>query len=147
MKFLLAAAAFQESMGSMDVYKKIGKKKILIVDDDRIMRDSLSLFFKTHGCNFKALESAEEAMAEIAREKYDIVISDLLLDGMSGIDFLLNLEHSCPDCIKILMTAHGSKLNLDDLQRTKIDDYIRKPLTAKALEKSINGLITKKIIT
>ena len=131
----------------MNVHKKIGKKKILIVDDDKIMRDSLSLFFYTHGCDFKALESAEEAMDEIAREKYDIIISDLRLDGMSGIDFLHNLEHTCPDSIKILMTAHGSEQIRAELKRTKIDDYIKKPLTATVLEETIDSSITKKRIT
>jgi DNA-binding NtrC family response regulator len=128
----------------MNVYEKIGNKKILLVDDDVIMRDSLSLFFDSHGCDFTALESAEEAMAEIAHENYDIVISDLLLAGMNGIDFLHQLEHTHPDCIKILMTAYVGEQTFADLNESKIDDYIEKPLTAKDLEVCLNGLISKK---
>jgi DNA-binding NtrC family response regulator len=128
----------------MNVYKKIGNKKILLVDDDVIMRESLSLLFKTHGCNFKATESAEDAMVEIAHENYDIVISDLRLGGMNGIDFLHQLEHTHPDCIKILMTAYGSEQNLPDVKENKIDDYIKKPLTANDLETCLEGLVGKK---
>jgi DNA-binding response OmpR family regulator len=66
--------------------------KILLVDDDEWIRDSLGLFFEAEGCDMLAFETAEEGMEAVKKQAYDIVISDYKLPAMDGLEFLRRVK-------------------------------------------------------
>ena len=60
----------------MNLYKKLRNMKMLLIDDDAWIRDSLSIFFESEGCHLKALETAEEGLKALKKQPYDIIIVD-----------------------------------------------------------------------
>ena len=82
--------------------------KILLVDDDEWIRDSLNILFEAEGCNLLALETAEEGIEAVEQQVYDIVISDYKLPGMDGLEFLRRVKDKQPNAVEILITAYGN---------------------------------------
>ena len=115
--------------------------KILLIDDDEWIRDSLTLFFENEGCCLVALETAEEGMAALKKKSYDIIIADYKLPGMDGLEFFKHLQKSHPDVIKILITAYGSNGVVSEAFKLGIHDFIDKPFTSKTIESSLSRLI------
>ena len=71
----------------MKLYNKLKAMKILLVDDDEWIRDSLSLFLESEGCQLQAFETAEEGMEAFTRQPYDLIIADYKLPGMDVLEF------------------------------------------------------------
>jgi DNA-binding NtrC family response regulator len=115
--------------------------KILVIDDDEWIRDSLELYFAAEGCTLIPLATAEEGMIALCEQKYDIIICDYKLPGMDGIAFFERIQESHPDALKILITAYGNENIVNEANRIGIHDFIQKPLTTNALEKSLAGLV------
>ena len=66
--------------------------KILLIDDDEWIRDSLRLFFEGEECHLKAIEKAEEGLKILKNENYDIIIVDYRLPDMDGLEFLKQIK-------------------------------------------------------
>ena len=58
----------------MNLFATLKEKRLLLIDDDEWIRDSLSLFFELQGCSLMALETAEEGLKELSRSSYDIIL-------------------------------------------------------------------------
>lgn len=127
----------------MDIFKRLRNMKILLVDDDESIRDSMSMFFEEEGCELIGAANAEEAMQALIREPYDIIISDYKLPGMDGLDFFRLVSEARPDAIKILITAYGNEDLFREAYRIGVQDLILKPLTVDAIEKSMGVLLEK----
>ena len=127
----------------MNLFSKLKKMKILLIDDDEWIRDSLSLFFESKGCHLRALMTAEEGMGALKREDYDIIISDYRLPGMDGLKFFTRISGSHHDTIKILITAFGNEEVISEAKRIGIEDIIEKPFTTTNIEESLSQLIEK----
>ena len=125
----------------MDLFSKLKEMRILLIDDDEWIRDSLSLFFESEGCHLLALETAEEGMEELNRQDHDIIIVDFRLSGMDGLEFLERIKDSHPDALTILITAYGSKDVFLKARKTRVQDFIDKPFTVETIEDSLSRLI------
>jgi DNA-binding NtrC family response regulator len=124
-----------------DLFKKLKKKKILLIDDDEWIRSSMRLFFETEGCKLLTFETAEEAIEALKQQRYDIIITDYRLPGMDGLQFLNHSQQLCPDALKILITAYRSPDIVSEAQKAGIHDFIEKPFTSKTIEYSLSRLI------
>jgi DNA-binding NtrC family response regulator len=122
---------------------KLKDVKIMLVDDDRIIRDSLSLLFQSEGCHFTALESAEKGIEALKRENYDIIISDYMLPGISGLEFLKHVQESHPDALKVFITASYTSDVFYEALEIGVQDFIQKPYTTSIIEKSFTQLLEK----
>ena len=125
----------------MDLFSKLKSTKVLPIDDDEWIRDSLSLFFEGEGCHLEALETAEEGMEALKKQDYDIIIADYKLPGMDGLEFLRRIQESHPDVMKILITAYVSEEVVSEAKRLGAQDFIHKPFTSEAVEESLSRLI------
>lgn len=123
---------------------KSRKMRILLIDDDKWIRDSLSLFFESEGYLFVACETGEEGLETLRNQTYDIVIVDYKLPGMDGLEFLRRIEKSHPGSMKVLLTAYKEDKVIDEANRIGVDDFIEKPFTAKTIEESISRLAEKR---
>ena len=117
---------------------------ILFIDDEPGSRESLTLLFAREGYQIEAVSAGEEALGLLSRKSYDVIITDLFLPGVSGIDILKHVkEHSLP-CNVILITGNASAETAVKAMKEGAFDYITKPvnfeklkvLVAKAIEKS-----------
>ena len=125
----------------MELYRKLKDMKILLIDDDEWIRDSLTIFFDGEGCHLTAFETAEEAVRAIEKDRYDIVISDYKLPGMDGLEFFRFIGRSHPHAIKIVITAYGNEDVALEAKRIGINALIEKPFTTQTIEKSLSHLI------
>ena len=125
----------------MDLFGRLKEKKILLIDDDEWIRDSLSLYFENEGCHLRALETAEEGLELLKRQSYEIIITDYRLPGMDGLEFFKQIQVSHPHAMKILVTAYGTKDVVSEAMRLGIQDIIKKPFTIKTIEDSLDRLI------
>ena len=125
----------------MDLFEKLKEMKVLFIDDDEWIRNSLSLYFKHEGCHLMALESAEEGLDELKRLSYDIIICDYSMPGMNGLEFFKRIHKSQPDVLKILITAYSNEQVIHEAIKTGVHDFIKKPLMFEIIEDSLSRLI------
>ena len=118
--------------------------QILLVDDEPGSRDGLSLLLKQEGYQVTAADSGESALELLDKEQIDVMITDLFLPGVSGIELLKRVKERSLPCSVILITGHASAETAVEAMKEGAFDYITKPinfeklkvLVAKAAEKS-----------
>jgi DNA-binding NtrC family response regulator len=128
----------------MQLYEKIKEMAVLLIDDDKWIRHSLSLLFESEGCNLLALETAEEGIEALKGKDYDIIIADYRLPGMDGVTFFKEIQESHPNALKILITAYGSDEIISEVSQLGVHDYIEKPFTSNTIEDSLSRLIERR---
>ena len=127
--------------GKVDLFGKLKEMKMLLIDDDEWIRDSLSLFFEGEGCHLVAVETAEEGMEELREKDYDIIIVDYRLPGMDGLEFLERIKESHPNALTLLITAYGSRDLFLKASKIGVQGFIDKPFTIRTIEDSLSQLI------
>jgi DNA-binding NtrC family response regulator len=125
----------------MDLFSRIKNMKILLVDDDEWIRDSLSLFFEAEGCDLLTFETAEEGMEAVKKQAYDIVISDYKLPGMDGLEFLRRVRENQPNAFEVLITAYANCEIVKEANEIGVKDIIPKPFTSEDVETSLARII------
>ncbi|HEY8503660.1 MAG TPA: sigma-54 dependent transcriptional regulator [Gemmataceae bacterium] len=117
--------------------------RLLIVDDDEQLRQTLARRFERHGMAVTAAGSGEEAVALAGREVWDVALLDLHLPGMSGIDLLERLKEAQPALEALMLTAHGSIETAIDAMKRGAYDYLSKPFHLPELEVHIQKACEK----
>ena len=125
----------------MTLFSKLRQMKILLIDDDEWIRDSLGLYFEGEGCHLLALETAEEGIHELKEQDYDIIMVDYRLPGMDGLEFLRRIQKTQPNALKVLITAYKSEGVVSEALKIGIQDFIEKPFTTKTIEGSLARLM------
>jgi len=118
--------------------------QILLIDDEAHNREALTLLLSQAGYEVKSAASGEEALKILQQTPFEIVITDLFLPGVSGIDILKRVKEDSPYTNVILITGNASAETAVEAMKEGAFDYITKPLNfeklkilvAKALEKS-----------
>jgi len=125
----------------MDIFLKLRDMNVLLVDDDEWIRDSLSIYFESEDCRIYAHETAENALAELDRRKFDVIITDYKLPGIDGIAFLEKIKKSHPAAVKIMITAYASEVDVRRAKQAGAQDLISKPFTSKTIKACLTRLI------
>jgi len=103
------------------------KANILVVDDERTIRDSLQMVLSEEGYNVEVASNGKEAMIRAGENDFDIIISDLKMPEMDGMGLLQACRSVCPQTSLIIITAHGSLDTAIQALRRGAYDYILKP--------------------
>ncbi|MCB0745352.1 MAG: sigma-54-dependent Fis family transcriptional regulator, partial [Ignavibacteriae bacterium] len=104
------------------------KKKILIVDDEKIVRESFYHWFIEDNYIVDTAEDGETALIKYAKEKYDLLLVDMKMPGMSGLDLLSKIKAIDKDAIIILITAFSSVPTAITALKNGAYDYVTKPV-------------------
>ncbi|MCR4319013.1 MAG: sigma-54 dependent transcriptional regulator [Candidatus Brocadiaceae bacterium] len=107
--------------------------KVLIVDDEKLMRISLESQLKKEGYNVKSVDNAIDGLKMVKSEEYDVVVTDLRLSGMSGMDFLKEIKKHNQEIIVVIMTAYGTLESAVSAIKEGAYDYISKPFSTDEL--------------
>lgn len=118
--------------------------KILIVDDEEIARISLSDILRLEGFTVQAAGSGEEAVGILEQEEFDVMLLDLRMPGMGGLDVLENVIDRLPDLQVIVMTAHGSMDSAIQALRFRVHDYLLKPISPDQILSSIQTALERR---
>ncbi len=121
----------------MNLYQELGVKNILLVEDDPWTRDSLSLFFQIEGCRLRSAASANEAIAALAGDRFDMILCEHSLPDMDGLSLLKLYGNHQPGAVKFLMSAYPTQSLAEEAERHGIHDVIRMPFMIETLEKSL----------
>ena len=109
------------------------KNKILIVDDEKLMRVSLEDKLTKEGYAVNSLSNAVEGVKLLQSTNFDAVITDLRLPKMDGIEFLREIKKASPDTVVVIMTAYGSIENAVTAMKEGAYDYVTKPFSLEEL--------------
>ncbi|MBN1421124.1 MAG: sigma-54-dependent Fis family transcriptional regulator [Planctomycetes bacterium] len=107
--------------------------KILIVDDEELMRDSLSETLGRTGHSVDAVEDGQRALARLEGGGYDLIITDLKMPGIDGLDLLGRVREQSGDVPIVLMTAYATIETAVEAMKRGAFDYIVKPFDGDAL--------------
>jgi DNA-binding NtrC family response regulator len=108
-------------------------RRLLVVDDDRAMREMLASLFKERGLSVEDAASADAALARAAEQDFDVVLSDVRMPGLSGVELVGQLRRLRPGTPVVLMTAFGSIDSAVEAMRTGAFDYLTKPFEPDAV--------------
>ncbi len=120
------------------------KPKILIVDDEAIIRDFISEVLIRMGHAPLAADSGERAITHLERTEFDVVITDFKMPGISGIEVLKRALDLCPDCRVIIITAFGTIEHAVEAMKMGAHDYITKPISPEHLEMIVSKALEYK---
>ena len=115
----------------------MSKKRILIVDDDHKVRATISKILKTKGYKIDEASSGKEAIEKALSNDFDIVLLDLMMPTVSGMDVLVELRKSKPKTKEIMMTGFATVNNAVEAIKRGASDYISKPFKAEELDATI----------
>ena len=107
--------------------------KILIVDDELIMRESLAGWLERDGHDVETAASGEEALQKLKEYHFEILLVDIKMEGMSGLDVLTQVKESDPDVAVVMITAYGSISTAIEAMKNGAVDYLLKPFDPNAL--------------
>jgi DNA-binding NtrC family response regulator len=123
-------------------------KSILIVEDEETLRESLNRILSKDGFNVESAESAEDGLKLADTHTFDVIISDIILPGMDGIQLMSRIRQELPDQIFIVMTAYASIETAIRALRVGAYDYIMKPVMHEEIKQVIkNALRQKQLMT
>src|SRR4051812_17932183 len=103
------------------------RPRILVVDDEKVIRDMLADFLGMEGYVVRTAEDGTSALGELEKGHYDLVISDLKMPRMGGIQLLDAIGKTAPDALTVIMTGFGTVETAIDAMKRGAYDYVLKP--------------------
>jgi DNA-binding NtrC family response regulator len=118
--------------------------RLLIIDDERKMCTVLKAAFENKDMLVTTANSGEAAMAAMSIEVFDVILSDIKMPGISGMDVLKKVKQKNPDTEVLLMTAFADAQTAVDAMKNGAYDYIIKPFEISELRHKVHNILEKK---
>jgi len=118
--------------------------RIMIVDDEAYIRFLLGEELSQHGYEVCTAASGEEALPMLHKGAYDLVLLDLVMPGMDGLEVMREAAALAPDTVVIMLTAHASLDSAIDALRCGGHDYLVKPCSTKEILSSVKAGLEKR---
>ena len=119
----------------------MNKAHILVVDDELVERQTLTDILRLEGYHVVAVANGEAAVDHVRLNPADLMVLDLRMPGMSGLEVAKVVNRISPDIMIILLTAHGSIESAIDALRSQIHDYLLKPASPpQIIDSVVRGL-------
>jgi len=119
---------------------------ILIVEDEATLASSLKRVFTKEGYSVDIAEDAEKGLELIETNSYDVIITDIILQGISGIELLRKIKEKEPDQIVIIITAYASVETAIEALRAGAYDYVTKPIIHQEIKQIVRNAIRQKAL-
>ena len=120
------------------------KEKILIVDDEKSIREFLEIMLKKEGYKVGSAVNAEEALKLFHNSNYELVISDIKMSGMDGVELLKKIKEINPETIVLMITAYASVDTAIDAMKAGAYDYITKPFNVDEVKHIIQNALDRR---
>ena len=119
------------------------KKKILIVDDDKTILTSFSEILQSKGYSIETAESGTEAISKTDKDYFNLVLLDIKLPDMEGIDLLNSIRETNPRMMKIVVSGYASLENSVAALNRGADAYLIKPVDPEELVRIVGEKLKK----
>ena len=113
-------------------------RKVLVVDDEKNICENVSKILGKENYEVVQAQSAQEALEKLARENFSLMLSDMVMPGMNGLELLKRVKQEWPLTKALIMTAYASTDTAVKAMQLGALDYITKPFTPAELRKIIN---------
>ncbi len=121
--------------------------RVLVVDDERSMRDFLEIFFRREGMDVETAGSVDEALASLGADDFDLVVTDVQMPGKNGLELLRSVKESAPETVVIVVTAFATAETAIDAMKQGAYDYLTKPFKVDELRLVVSKALEKKLLT
>jgi two-component system, NtrC family, response regulator AlgB len=121
--------------------------KLLIVDDERNIRRSLTTFFESLGHEVRAAENGTQAVALLAETQFDLVLTDFKMAEMTGLELLREIKRRSPESLVILMTAYATVENAVEAMKSGAYDYVTKPFSLEQIQHTVDRALHVGLLT
>ena len=118
--------------------------KILVVDDDQGIREFLEIMLTKEGYDVTVANDATKALSRCKKEHFDLILTDLKMPKVDGIEFLKSVKDVCPETMVILITAYASPETAVSAMKEGAYDYIEKGVDIDELKSIISSALDKK---
>jgi two-component system response regulator PilR (NtrC family) len=118
--------------------------RLLVVDDERSMRELLSIVLRREGYAVTLAENGRAAIDHLERARFDLLISDIKMPDMTGVDVLRNAKRIDPDILGIMITAFASADTAIEAMRLGAHDYLSKPFDVDELKMKVRNALEQR---
>jgi DNA-binding NtrC family response regulator len=122
-----------------------GKPRVLIVDDEERFRTTMGRLLGVRGLDVFTVGSAAEALDEIRKSPYDVIVLDVRMPGMSGIEALAEIKRIRPGVEVIILTGHASVDTAVEIMRLGGYEYLLKPCPIDELVDKVEAAYERKM--
>ena len=122
------------------------KGRLLIVDDEHGILVALKGLFRKEGYEVETAESGEEALAKVKAGLFHVIITDLSMKGMSGLDLLRAVRQMDPGCAVLMITAYGTQRIAVEAMKAGAEDYLPKPFDNDELRIKVRNVMEKQLL-
>ncbi|WP_367324713.1 response regulator [Streptomyces sp. HUAS ZL42] len=117
--------------------------RVLLIEDDRAVRDAVALALRRQGHDVSAAVTGEDGMAQLRSFRPDVVVLDLMLPGMTGLDVCHGIRAVDQGLPIIMATARGDEVDVVVGLEAGADDYVVKPVQARVLDARIRAVLRR----
>jgi FixJ family two-component response regulator len=123
------------------------KVTILVIDDEKIIHESCGRVLQEEGFEVETALSGQEALEKLKEKRYNLVLSDIKMPGMSGVETLEKMKKVVPDITVVMFTGFSSVETARDTMKLGAFDYIPKPFTPEELLAVVKKALEKEVTT
>ena len=113
------------------------EKKVLVVDDEDFHRELMQKLLSKMGYEVAVAESAEEAFALLKREKFPVIVTDLIMLEMDGVEFCQALRETDTKTVVIALSGHTELYDSAKLKEAGFDNHLHKPINVETISRAI----------
>jgi two-component system, NtrC family, response regulator PilR len=124
----------------------VSKPHILVIDDERSMLELLEIILTKEGYQVTCADSGRQAIALLQKESYDLLLCDIKLGDINGIEVLKQAKANKPDSVVIMISAYSSAENAVEAMNEGAYDYVPKPFDNEELKQTIKSALEMKTI-
>ncbi len=121
----------------------MNNKKILVIDDEAIVRVSCERVLKPEGYHVVVTPKGTEAIGMLENEQFDLVLTDLKMPDMDGLEVLKTIKSKWPDMIVIIITGYGTISTAVQAMKLGAYEYIEKPFTPEDILNAVNKALAE----
>jgi CheY-like chemotaxis protein len=119
--------------------------RIMVIEDDKEMRSLLKDFFEEEGFETDSVSNGVDALRKLAKGRFDLIITDIRMPGLSGLDILARIKKLQPETSIIVITAFGSEQVYRRSLERGATAYLEKPIHMNKLRTLIHEMISNKV--
>jgi len=120
------------------------KKSILLIDDEQSILDLLGDILEMEGYRLTAEDKPARALTLLEKQEFDLVITDLQMPEINGLEIVRKVKESAPDTGVIILTGHGSVESASDAVELGVDAYLQKPIRNREIIKAVRQVLKNK---
>lgn len=119
------------------------KGNILVVDDEKSMREILEILLKSEGYGVSVAENGEKAIEAVKKDIFDLIITDMKMPKVGGLELLKNVKQLTPETIVVIITAFGTTDSAVEAMKLGAYDYIQKPFQLDNIRLVVKNALEK----